>query len=63
MSSYTAVRVRACVSMHSRFHPLFWLLGIPEDLFADDPFRSFVKVRVEGILDLQKLRPERLIDE
>ena len=49
--------------MGSRFRPLFWFLGISEDLFANDPFRSFIKVRVEGILDLQKLRPERVVDE
>src|SRR5580704_5417557 len=49
--------------MGSRFRPLFWLLGISEDLFANDPFRRFVKVCVEGFLDLKKLRPEGLVDE
>lgn len=49
--------------MGSRFRPRFWFLGIPEDLFANDPFRSFIEVRVEGFLDLQKLRPERVFDE
>ncbi len=49
--------------MHSRFHALFRFLGISEDLFPDDPFCSFIKVGVEGSLDLQKLRPERLVDE
>lgn len=53
----------ACVSMGSRFRPLFWLLGIPEDLFANDPFRRFVQVCVEGILDFKKLRPERVFDK
>src|SRR5258708_16685745 len=49
--------------MGSRLRALFWFLGISEDLFANDPFRSFIKVCGEGSLDFKKLRPERVIDE
>lgn len=51
------------LSMGSRFRTFFWFLGISEDLFANDPFRRFVQVCVEGILDFKKLRPERVFDE
>ena len=37
--------------------------GITVDLFSNDPFRSFVQVFIERVLDLQKFRPESVVDE
>jgi hypothetical protein len=43
--------------------PLRCLIGIAEDLFANDALCCFIQVRVEGALNLKKLRPQRVVDK
>lgn len=45
------------------FRDLLRLAGVAEYLFANDPFRSFLQVIIERILDLQELRPESAVEE
>ncbi len=35
--------------------------GITVDLFSNDPFRSFVQILIERVLDLQIFRPEEIL--
>src|ERR1035441_4817834 len=37
--------------------------GITVDLFSNDPFRSFIQIFIERVLDLQKLWPESVVDK
>ena len=43
--------------------PVPALPRITVDLFSNDPFRSFIQVFIERVLDLQKLRPESVVDK
>jgi hypothetical protein len=39
------------------------LFGVAENLFPDDSLCGFIQVLIERILDLQELRPKRVVDE
>jgi len=37
--------------------------GVVVDLLANDPFRSFIQVLIECVLDLQEFRPQDVVDK
>lgn len=44
-------------------HPFRCLTGIAKHLFANNALRCFIQVRVEGALDLKKLRPQSVMNK
>jgi hypothetical protein len=63
LTGETVLFIGSRLAMDRLSHPFRCLIRIAEDLFANDAIRRFIQVRVEGALDLKKLRPQRVVNK